>query len=354
MGGFSVVEILIAMLLGLVVISGIVYLYVGTTEAYRFTDDIAELNDSGRFAVDFIANDVRMAGYLSCGGTRSAIASTVNNLTDWPYLRDTIVGYEGGVSTFPADFADNVMAGTDAVILHRADVARTYSVSTHDANAATLQVTGEHDFKVGEIVVLDNADCDQAAIFQISGIVETDDPVVGDDIKHQANADGLTPGNCVTSLRGAFTCADTSPASNNPYSAGSSLTRMLSHAYYVADTDPPALVRVELTHDGSGAATTQTVSILENVEDMQIVYGVNTNQDGQYLVDSYVTADQVTNWDDVLSVRIALLARSSEKNIRTETDSGIYALAGTDIDPDDDRRVRRVFSTVVSLRNRLP
>ncbi len=89
--------------------------------------------------------------------------------------------------------------------------------------------------------------------------------------------------------------------------------------------------------------------LVENVEQMQISYGVDTNGDRQ--LDEYRAASAVANWENVLSVRISLLLAGVEDNVTEDpqqvTFDGVTFTAG-------DRRLYQVMTTTVALRNRLP
>lgn len=82
---------------------------------------------------------------------------------------------------------------------------------------------------------------------------------------------------------------------------------------------------------------------------MQIQYGEDTNEDRA--ADIYRTANQVTNWGNVVSVRIELLLQSVEDGIASQPQT--YTFNGNTVTPAD-RRLRQAFSTVISLRNRAP
>ena len=58
----------------------------------------------------------------------------------------------------------------------------------------------------------------------------------------------------------------------------------------------------------AGNADRANEELAEGIEDMQITYGVDTNNDKA--VDQYVTANAVADWATVLSVRISLLLAS--------------------------------------------
>ncbi|MDG4553254.1 MAG: PilW family protein [Candidatus Competibacter sp.] len=93
----------------------------------------------------------------------------------------------------------------------------------------------------------------------------------------------------------------------------------------------------------AGTAAQPSQPVLENVEDMQILYG---ERKGGNL--AYVPATNVQNWDNVFSARISLLLRTAENNLVEAPQS--YTINGMTITPTD-RRLRRVFTTTVALRN---
>lgn len=79
--------------------------------------------------------------------------------------------------------------------------------------------------------------------------------------------------------------------------------------------------------------TAQTQPIVDGVESMQILYG---ERSGNL---SYIPATDVNNWNNVFSARIILTLRTPEDNL-TDT-----------VQPEGDRRLRRVFTTTVASRN---
>lgn len=63
--GLSLVELLIAMALGLILTLGALQMMLSSQSLYRTTDSLSRIQESGRFALDFLAKDIRMAGYNS-------------------------------------------------------------------------------------------------------------------------------------------------------------------------------------------------------------------------------------------------------------------------------------------------
>jgi type IV pilus assembly protein PilW len=115
--------------------------------------------------------------------------------------------------------------------------------------------------------------------------------------------------------------------------------------YYVGPVNSPADMRPGLWQQVGGAAAQL---LIPGVENMQVRYGVDDNADLR--VDQYVTADAVTKWANVITVNLAILVRSEDET-GVDVDDATYNLLGTIIDPVDDRRLRSVFTTTITLRS---
>lgn len=353
--GLALVEIMIALALGLMVIAALGQLYSGSRQSYRLSDALTRLDENGRFAVDFLANDIRMAGYLSCGGESARIGNSVNGVGNWIYDTRGLKGYEGGVDTPPADFTAQVRSGTDILIVRRASLEVERQVILNDSTKGTIRLGLDHGFQVGEVLVVSNPSCTQVSLFQVSGTLNLDHPEQSDkfDAVQYGVAEGLGPGNCTGALFGAFNCSQTAVAETGVFRPGSVVSRYAVHAYYVTAGDPPTLVRKRLTQ-ANGQATLITEELIRDVENFQVLYGRDTTADSHHRVDDYVTANLVTDWTQVVSIRFALLIRSREANVRAAAAGPSYDLLGATVTPTADRRIRRSFGGVVALRNYLP
>jgi type IV pilus assembly protein PilW len=348
--GLSLVEIMIGLVLGLFLSGVFIQVFLSGRQTYGLTDALARLQESGRFAVEMLARNTRMAGYLGCGSGSALVANTLDGAGAWMFSDAPIHGYEGGVDTLPDEFAADVKANTDVVVVRRADVAKTYLVASHVPESATIHLTTNHDLKQGEILVISNADCSQIGIFQMSNVNNNDTIAV---VAHNTG-NATSPGNCTKALQGDSDCV-TDAFVTAAYKDGSFLYRFGVEAYYISNTEPPTLSRRRLGRLGSNA-TTVAEELVEGIEDMQILYGENTNDsDGMRSADTYVSAAAVTDWNNVVSVRLGLLVRTLEDNLRPNADADTYALAGSNITMDgSDKRIRRVFTSVIALRNRAP
>jgi len=165
----------------------------------------------------------------------------------------------------------------------------------------------------------------------------------------------VSPGNCTGSLAGTFACGS-GVASSRAYPPGSVLMKLISHAYYVGQSevsnDLPALFRERLGVVTKQAAT-WSEELLQGVENMQVQYGLDVDAtDSGAAIDIYINADDIRmDWEKTRNVRISLRLRSVlpvyEKNIPYEEFMGIPDTDGSD------RFMHQTFTTTINIRNRL-
>ena len=104
-----------------------------------------------------------------------------------------------------------------------------------------------------------------------------------------------------------------------------------------------------------------TVELADNVWDMQVVYGYDSNGPTIDTADIYYSAGNVPDWTRVVSARISLLMVSAD-NVLSGAQTYQYfsdaATARSAVTPAaaavDRLRLHQVFTTTVGLRNRLP
>lgn len=61
--GLTLIEIMVALVLSLFLIAGVIQLFLGSKQTYRFHDALSRLQENGRFALDSMTRDIRMAGF---------------------------------------------------------------------------------------------------------------------------------------------------------------------------------------------------------------------------------------------------------------------------------------------------
>ncbi len=93
--------------------------------------------------------------------------------------------------------------------------------------------------------------------------------------------------------------------------------------------------------------------LVDGVENMQVLYGVDSNND--FVADMYIPASTVAvngDWSRVVSIRLALLVSSIDRATNF-TDNVVYNLLGTNTVPAGDNLRRQVFTTTIAFRNQL-
>ncbi len=345
--GFSIVELMVALLLGLFLVSGVTGMYLSSKQTYRMTDNLSRLQESLRFSLEFLSQDIRMAGYLPCRFPPTNTNAIINGTNIWylDFFNYGIRGYEGGASTFPTEISSNVVAGSDAVAILKGGI-YTSSLTFHNvgANSFTLQNNfTTSDFEEGEIALV----CDprQASLFQISTAVPGTRTIT------YGNNTSIGPGNGTTNI--------------GSYGDDAQITSYQPVIYYIAPSSQnPSVNSLKKQYlearDISGVEVAQMreKELLEGVESMQILYGIDIAAPRDQIVDRYVTADNVTDWQDVIAVRLGLLMATGEE-VTAEVDNNTYNVAGTLISDSTpvahpaDRKLRYVANTTINLRNRV-
>jgi len=357
--GLTLIEMMVAMVLALLLTAAVLQVYLLNKTTFTAQQQSGIVQESGNFALEYLTRDARMAGLAGCSSRRSGTqplpVHNYLNSTAYPFdlIGHGISGFEStgtGVGATYNITATNPAPGggwtpalptganaLDGKALPGSDVLVVSGISPDDiplvapfTSGSQIFVDDVRDITNGEILVVTN--CQQAEVFQATNVVSASNNIVG------SSAGSYTPGN-------AENIASTGP--EGPFTEGTRVSRLRSYAYYVGrGTDgTPSLYRASLR----GSAM-EDQELVPGVDSMQIVYGVDGNED--YIVDDYRDASAVTDWQQVRAIRVSLLMRSPEEFL-DGMDTATYNLAGTTINPVDDRRQRRVFSSTIALRNRL-
>jgi type IV pilus assembly protein PilW len=341
--GYSLIELMIAMVLGLVLMGGVIQVFLTSKQSYAFNEDLGWMQENSRFALEYMTRDLRMAGYFGCN-TEAPMVNTLNPIggTGWQTnFVNGMGGFDGDdtgnlaftSNEFPQAPRPTLAAGTvprsDVVSLSRMDNSESFSVTAHGGNNITI---GAHSFQNGDILVV--SDCRQSAIFQNS---------VGNATQVQhAMGSGATPGNCFNLLGSPGECGSGTFAFT--YNNDASVMRAASFAYYVdtAANGLPALYVRELGNE----ATTTSSELVQGIENLQVLYGEDITSDG--FANRYVAADEVTDWTAVVTSKIYLLARSLTASA---SEPQTFSFMGTNYSPTD-RFLRQEFISTIKIRNR--
>jgi len=327
--GLSLVEVLVALVISLFLLTGIVQVYMSHKVSYTFSEAISRIQENGRFALDTMTQDLRMAGFFGCAIFDPADTTTlVNNLNpanpgfDDFFVQGPLNGTEG-----------DGLNGSDSITLRGAKpdqvtIQPPFNVST----SANIFVTATDSIQPGDIVMLSN--CRGGDIFQVTN------KTAGGGATQQAivhNTGGGNPGNFNPDA-----CAGgNAHCLSQTYGSDSTMfeLQVVTYSIAVGASGEPALWRSENSDPA--------VELIDGIDQMQILYGIDTDDDD--FANQYVISTAVPDMLDVMSIRLMLLVRSDSDGV-TEG-AQVYNYNGASITATD-QRLRQVFSTTIALRNR--
>jgi type IV pilus assembly protein PilW len=244
--GMTLVEIMIALLIGLVLLGGIIQIFINTRQTYQVESALSRLQENGRFAMEFLARDIRMADYREC---QTATPPSMKDVSNNNIALNAIAG----------DTYDGTVNATHSAL----DLPDTINVrwSTGGCNARTATT-----------------------------------PRPATEEQPENRVFGISGGNL---------------------------------------------------YQGTSATV-----LVEDVENMQIRYGVDSDGDtypNYFVAGTATNFPALSNWASVVAVRVSLLLRTDD-NIASEPLPYTYNF---ETYTPADRRIRRVFTSTFTLRNRI-
>jgi len=324
--GFSIIEIMIAMLIGIFLLGGLMQMFVSSKQTYKLQDTVSRLQENGRFAMDFLIRDIRGTGAWGCFSNSVNITNLLND-KDEPF-KSAYIGIQGENNHVSTGTTDKVLAGTDVISLRSTsalvDANGADIMINKIDNSASLHVSANDTVKEKDILFV--SDCADGNLFQATKVNPS-----GEEITHSpGKGAGLpTPGNATKDF--------TKEYGNDARLYKASFVR---YEIRTGESGQPSLFKTE--NDGTAQ------EFIEGVENMQIEYGEDIDADGT--PNRYQTADKIGNWQQVVSVKISLLVRSLEDNLANAPIA--YTYNSATVTPTD-KRIRRIFSSVIAVRNRL-
>lgn len=305
--GFSLIEIMIAMALGLFLIAGIATVYVSSKETYALRDQISEMDESARIAMKVLRTHIERAGYSSEANTQLENYLLPSSFTPTPITCPT------GQSN----------------IINVNRIANTVDSSVISTNTLTTNQIMARADSVGISFLADD---------QLS------EDCTGGGWKNRCT---INPN---ASMRTLANQGPNTQLARRVYSSFR-IQKNASRENKAGDGIP------ELVCGGSLNALSQ--SLAQGIENMQLRYGVDnlpslipTGQKKEWQVDQYWSATQVTAnnaWDKVALVQVALLVRTMEPVFK-QAEAKTYQLFDQKI-ATNDRYKRAVYTTTIYLRN---
>ena len=369
--GFSLIELMVALTLGLLLTAGLVQLFTSTKVTFNTNDALARVQENGRFALENLKRELREAGTLGYCAGQVPITNHLNTgcsggiddffnpdfaVVGWEYnntglgesftlpanldpstANTTDWDSEANSPNLPSQLSGRVVPGSDVLVTRNLVVVDSFTADPASPHGPSDDITLTDSSNLAENTVLLITDCSSADLFQ--------------------NTKG--PSESALSASGG-SCSSPGPGNDSidwstTYNDSMQTFTIQQVAYYIGvnDAGEPGLYRWNMTR---GTANARAEEIIEGAENMQVLYGYSRaapDGDGQH-VNNWLSADQIPagGWPQVIALRLGLSVRSSARADLDNTDVTLE-LAATDIIAPGDGRIRQSFSTAVALRNRV-
>jgi type IV pilus assembly protein PilW len=414
--GVSLIELMIALAIGMLLVLGLVEVFSASRVAYQLSQGIARVQENGRFAMDYLQRDLRMVGHMGCvndqarflpenqSGTRLALASTFmadgdrltkNYAGSAPNVVPRFLRFDVGIEAYEA-----VGTGTGAnVALPAAPVVQGDVNAWSPALPNVLQ--GGANLNVDTANRVGNSDILVLRYFAPTGAqmktfapgdptaVITVDSTQWDRLVEGVDSPALFGiADCMNAAvfeasatnKGAGTITVTKGGLNKSAMAGlesfvkgqATVYRAETVVYYVGlnDANVPALYRLRYQFTpGAGTATPRKEELVEGIESLQLQFGQDSRVDPSARPTGNIgpsnpansllvpTGDLANAWRRVGLVQVGLVARSVDSAAAAQRETGVgvtqLSALGVVMTPPADARYRSVYEESVALRNRL-
>jgi type IV pilus assembly protein PilW len=392
--GFGLVELMIAVLLGLMLSAALIQAYLASKNTYRTQDSLSEVQETGRYVINAITQDIRLSGQAGCLSLDSLYSqrNPPNGVTAAPPNYASVVAVSGSLTAANVTYTTSTMisgvndvsAGTsygtipvapdtDVLTIGRISSSGSRLVTTYDGTnnpTAPIIVEGSGvstSIKAGATLLL--GDCQKVAMFRASAVSNPDAANNNQiTISHQATSGADTynsqdtlsvGGSQPPTFKPVFSniSSTTLPVSNSQVYGGGMLLVFQQNTYFVGDTGRTTAkglpIRALYVTSLNNTAMS-TAELVSGVDNMQIEYQLATGQ--------YVNAHDVPNFNQVVSVRISLLIKSTADNVVPVAGAAgasvvkfpaVHTLNETTQQTlQSDGRLAQQFFTVVAIRSR--
>ena len=326
MPGFSLAELMIALVISLILCGGMLQIFLGSKKSFTIQDTLGRLQENGRYAIDTLTTDLRRAGYWG-GNTRirdargslDLVADTGScpNDTSWGRMLDRRIT---GLNDTSTGYDCIPTSGTAGKYL-RGDVLTIRYAVPRFGDAITTPA-----FEANRLYL--RADLLRARIFR-----------------------GRDAAAAVNSI-------------STPWTGFERQSELLARAYYIGDSGRrcgngdvvPSLYRQVLGASGKPV----TREVVQGVDHFQVRYGVDS--DGDLAVDRYLDAgdaglDSTAEWRQVIAARMWVLTRAECAETGLNPAGSAYAMGDIRYTPADRAGFgyrRQLYQGSVWLRNRIP
>jgi len=355
--GFSIVELMVATVLGLLLIGGVLQIFLGNRQAQRVEQSVSHIEENGRIAMDLITQDLRLVGYYGCsrsltgevvipGQTLFTVKSsglTIPVSSD--FLSGSLRGFNRNKSgvwspAFPTDLSGITTArnGSDLLAIYYGQPTG-MSLTAPVSDAADIVANNPNKVCIKENSQVLIGNCASTDLITVTNAPSCTAATAT--IKHAESANSSA----------ALTAGVAAP-----YDTSAKISQLVEHVYFVAKTGRKTPANQDIyslfRRDNEGGGVQE---LIEGVEFMRVLYGEQLDSGNIRYVPANTSG---LDWSRVVSIQVGLLTQSFDA-VRVDDDGDKYQLldleigaSDTDITHSGGRSLRRVYTATVKLRNR--
>lgn len=369
--GLTLIELLVAMTIGLFMLLAIALVYTTSKTGFSYANNTVRMTEDASFALDVVGRDIRMASYAGCTGSNVRTAGTPAMEFYTPKL-DTIATQTVTGNSKPNPFS-GVVAGNLLQLFTSKNAV--WGFAANDTTAIGVLGGSASTYQPSTTMPMLYLAGGSAQALQVSAAVSTvtsNISIPADTYKWANNsslfmiisdckASEVFRSTSVLASSATFNVAHAATKNDsanlaNTYGSDAIVTPLTTSVYFIAkraNATTPSLYRRNFNGE-----TATFEELVTNVEAITFHYGVNdtsTTATGEptYRADNYIkNPSSVVDWSKVVSVRIGLIMVSEDLGKATASPATIPWIDGS-YTPPNDSRLRRAYTTTVSIRNRM-
>lgn len=305
--GFSLIEMMVAMAIGVVILLAVSEVFINNNRTRTEIEKTSRQIENGRYAMQLLESELANAGFFGEAGSQPFSGSPRRCARTEAQLRDAMGA--------PVYGQDNISSGNAPLCVSSYKFGNDY-VAIRRSSTCAVGSAGCDGFKTSNFHIQVSA-CATSSPGQVL-------------VKNSESTLTAMNRKCI-----------------NSNSERAPRYRFLSRLYYVNSSD--TLSVAELGVPASTAAASYVVTpLVDGIERLHFQYGLDNDGDGE--VDEYDATPSDDEWDDVVAVRIWLLARNLEST-PGYTDNRSYVLAGETAYTPADGFKRQLYTSTVRLNN---
>lgn len=322
--GFTLVELMVAIAIGTFMLGVMGKVLLDMKKTSITQTNIQKIQNDINFSMEKLNRDLRSSGFRGCVSTYDTSLSWVNFVD-----ASATSGYSTSMTAVQGNYGN---AGFSPGL----DSSLTTLSAVNNFDVLTIRET------VGEPLILSTDMANASSPMLVSGGASTTLSVSDLAVISSCSATSLFK---VASVNSTQITATNGSGIGNVFAAGSQIYNYKTIIYYVAnDGTKNNLYRKY------GTNTSELV--ISNIDKFKVLYGLDTDSDTN--VDKYSFANNVSNFKQVVSVKVGIVIKGDDRNtIGTDKASYSYNFFGTNYTPNDSI-IRKVIYINSSLRNKLP